>query len=127
MTHSDEKPMCKSPFMTLVFACCASATFAGEPILCQGSNPDWKLGLSEKTADFTYKNQDHMDVPQSATALSRDWPRAFTLIGRANTAIVLLDRDDCVLDGTPYPISADILTQDGTLPVLLTGCCKDAG
>lgn len=61
-----------------------------------------------------------MDLMHQTTAEGRDWPRAFTLIGERDTAIVLIEREDC--NGLPY--RAHLFTQRGQTPILLTGCCE---
>jgi len=96
---------------------------AAEPLVCFGDNPEWKLGLAETFADFTYKTQTRYTVPQKASALNRDWPKAYTLVARNSTAIVLIDQDACRAKGHDYPMSIDVLTQDGTAAIVLTGCC----
>lgn len=103
----------------------ATPSMAVEPVVCFGENPDWSLGLGEAFADFAFKKQVRLDVPQKARAEGRDWPRAFTLVGRTDTAIVILDRDVCRANGRDYPISADVLTQDGSAAIVLTGCCQE--
>ena len=91
---------------------------------CVGEAPDWKLGLGTETADLNYKQALRFDVPHSTTALNRDWPRAYTLVGQNATAIVILDQDACRIGAEEFPISADILTQDGSAAIMLTGCCR---
>lgn len=104
----------------------AGSVLAAPVIQCRGEAPRWKLGLGEAFADFTYKDrQIRLEVPQRARAEGRDWPRAYTLVGRTDTAIVVLDRDACRAEGRDYPVSADVLTQDGTRAILLSGCCDE--
>ena len=93
-------------------------------LICQGENPEWKLGIKGKIADIDFKHAVHFDVPQSASALNRDWPKAFTLIARTDTAIVIVDKDHCQLGGQSFDMSADVLTQDGAAAIVLTGCCR---
>ncbi len=95
-------------------------------LICFGSDPDWKLGLTADQADFSYKRAVRFDIPHQAQAENRDWPRALTLLAQTDTAILLLDQDICTVDGQTYAISADVLTQDGSAAILLTGCCKKA-
>lgn len=103
----------------------ASAASAEEPFLCSGENPDWKLGLGTETADFKYKIQIKMDIPHMTAAENRDWPKAYTLIGRDATAVVILNRMVCEIGDTDYPLTVHVLTQDGTAAIMLTGCCQD--
>ncbi len=95
-----------------------------ENLICRGENPEWKLGIKDKIGDLDFKHPVRFDIPQSASALNRDWPKAFTLIARTDTAIVIVDRDHCQLEGQDYDMSADVLTQDGSAAIVLTGCCR---
>ena len=91
---------------------------------CFGEKPDWKLGLGKESADFVYQRQINFDVPLITKAREgRAFPRAFTLTAPGETAIVLIDRDACLIGSTSYPASVDILTQDGSEAIILTGCC----
>ncbi len=108
-----------------LFAGLSQPAYAEPTILCSGTDPDWKLGITSETADLTYKRHVRLKIPQSTSAINRDWPKAFTLIARTDTAIVVLDRDACLLDGKEFPISVDVLTQDGSAAIMLTGCCQE--
>ena len=41
-----------------------------------------------------------------------------------DTAIVVVNEATCDLEGRPWPLTANILTQRGQTPILLTGCCE---
>ena len=91
---------------------------------CFGENPDWKLGLGKEKADFIYQRHINFDIPLITKAREgREFPRAFTLTAPGETAIVLIDRDACTFDAQDFPASVDILTQDGSEAIILTGCC----
>lgn len=107
---------------TLV-ACFLASPLQAQVLQCFGEAPDWKLGLGSSQADFNYKRPIRFDIPLTTKALEREFPRAFTLTAPGETAIVLIDRDQCSLGGASYPASVDILTQDGAEAIILTGCC----
>ena len=87
---------------------------------CSGQNPDWQLSFDSQQARFTFPSPTDMDVMLQTKAEGREWPRAYTLIGDRDTAIVLLDPVACS-NGTH---SANVLTQRGTTAILLAGCCE---
>ncbi len=89
------------------------------PLNCAGTDPAWTLQFSQESAILDYLRESEMTIPQASTAEGRAWPRAFTLVSRNNTAIAVIDLEDCL--GQPY--AADVLTQHGQTPILLTGCC----
>lgn len=89
------------------------------PLLCSGTSPDWSLQIGTDTATLDFQRRSEMTIPHQTTAEGRDWPRAMTLISRNDTAIVIIDQDAC--NGAAY--SAQVLTQRGETPILLTGCC----
>jgi hypothetical protein len=91
---------------------------------CAGSNPNWTLEITGATASFSFVNADSLDIPHISTAKDRDWPKALTLLGGRDTAIVILNKHLCsTAEITNYPIEANILTQNAETPVILTGCC----
>jgi hypothetical protein len=91
---------------------------------CAGSNPDWTLDITGTTASFSFVNADSLDIPHISTAKDRDWPKALTLLGGRDTAIVILNKHLCsTAQITNYPIEANVLTQKAETPVILTGCC----
>ncbi len=89
----------------------AIAATAAEPVLCFGTDPEWKLGIRETLADLTCKSIACFDIPHFTTAENRDCPKAYTLVASNASAIVVLDRDTRVADGKTYPLSVDILIQ----------------
>lgn len=91
---------------------------------CSADDPQWDLTLSNTEAQLTYAHRaTTFEVPLATTAENRDWPRAFTLIAEADSAIVLLEKETCGKDETHR---AHVLTQRGQTPILLTGCCRVA-
>lgn len=60
-----------------------------------------------------------MDIPDETEALNDPGTRALTLIGGRTTAILVVSTRAC----NTRSLSAYLLTQDGTTPILLTGCC----
>lgn len=93
------------------------------PLACEGNSPDWRLDLSGPVARFRFSGATEMEIPLRTRAEGRDWPRALTLIGERDTAIVVLHDRACGIAQDSFPIEAQILTQRGQTPVLLTGCC----
>lgn len=89
------------------------------PLSCSGSDPAWSLDIGIDTATLDFQRQSDMTIPHQTTAEGRDWPKAMTLISRNDTAIVIIDQETC--NGTTH--SAQVLTQRGETPILLTGCC----
>lgn len=111
-------------------ACLALPAFAQDalpPLACEGNDPDWQLSL-HSGAQFTYNGATtDMTIPQRTQAENAPFPKALTLLGGRNTAIVILNEHQC--DSayvTAFPIEANILTQKGEVPVILRGCCTVA-
>ncbi|MBY8974218.1 hypothetical protein KHP62_00265 [Rhodobacteraceae bacterium NNCM2] len=99
------------------------------PLLCGGAEPIWNLSLEDNRGAFTSPQQADAityDVRLTTTAKGREWPLALTLIGLRDTAIILLDQRQCTdtQTETDYPYAAHLMTQRGTEPILLTGCCR---
>lgn len=91
---------------------------------CAGNTPDWTLELTSETAVFDWTSVVEFGVPQQTTSPGREWPKALTLLGGRDTAIVILNEKRCsTAEITAYPFTAHILTQKGETPVILTGCC----
>jgi hypothetical protein len=108
---------------TLLLMICAGPA-AAQTYSCAGSNPDWTMQIDGASATFSYVAADVLDIPHQTTAHDRDWPKALTLLGGRDTAIVILnDRICSTAEVTDYPIEANILTQKAETPVILTGCC----
>lgn len=113
--------LCRSVLILLLSA--APALARDLPLSCSGTAPDWRLDLLGPVAVFHFPTRSEMDVKLITPAEGRDWPVAKTLAGPRDTAIVLLNERACsAADGT-FPIEAQVLTQRGTTPLLLTGCC----
>lgn len=97
-----------------------------ERLGCSGVAPAWTLTLDGDAARFAMPESGRpvtrMQVMQRSAAEGRDWPRAMTLIGKTDTAILLLEREPC----GAAPVRAHVLTQQGQRPILLTGCCVAA-
>lgn len=92
--------------------------------ICQGTAPDWSLTLSDTSASFAYYDRTStLEIPQASRAEGAEWPRAYTLIGPRDSAILIVTDQTC--DTGDH--SAHVLTQRGQTPVLLTGCCTSAG
>ena len=90
---------------------------------CQGSDPNWSLEISEEAATFAFLDRtSDLSIPQKSTAEGHDWPQAMTLIGPRDSAIVILHNRTC--NGETH--EAQVLTQRGEIPILLTGCCTVA-
>lgn len=87
------------------------------PLICDGAEPAWSMTITEDGSLFDYGRTSDLDIAWETQAEGAQWPRALTLIGRGDTAIVILEAptDDS------YPIR--ILTQRGETPLLLTGTC----
>ena len=90
--------------------------------LCSGEAPAWELRLAGGTARFSYPAPTEMDLMLETPAENADWPRAFTLIGERDTAILLIDRDAC--NGGEAARQGMVLTQRAQTPILLAGCCE---
>jgi len=102
----------------------AGAGVAEGSFACEGSKPGWTLEFDDVQATFVFPAPTYMDVKHVARAENRDWPRAFTLIGQRDTAIVLIERQVCETASETTGYRAQVLTQRGETPILLTGCCR---
>ena len=89
---------------------------------CRGEAPDWRLSLDADTATLVFPAPTAMEVMLETRPQGADWPRAFTLVGARDTAIVLVEREAC----GALPYRARVFTQRGQTPMLLTGCCEAA-
>ena len=89
------------------------------PLACSGVEPEWSIHMDGTQANFTYRGTSDMTIMLDTPAEGTDWPRAYTLIGRGDSAILIMEPNAC--ETGPY--SARVLTQRGETPVLLTGCC----
>lgn len=111
-------------FTTLVLCTTALSTAShGDhlplPLSCSGSDPDWSLEVSETEAEFSYLFDSDLVIALITTPENGPWPRALTLTGRWDSAILLLTPIECI-SGT---LSATVLTQRAEMPVMLVGCC----
>lgn len=111
---------------SLVLFSLASHAYAQEqsvllptPMACSGVEPDWSISMENSQAKFDYRGTSEMTIMLDTQAEGADWPRAYTLIGRGDSAIVIVEPNTC--ETGPY--TARVLTQRGQTPVLLTGCC----
>lgn len=84
------------------------------------------MALSDNTAQLDLFRNAPLTLMQETRADGYDWPRALTYIGERATAIVILERATCQLNAVTHPFEVQILTQRGTVPVVLTGCCAGA-
>jgi len=102
----------------------ATAETEADPLSCSG--PQWSLDIASDRAKFSYRRKSDLNLMLETFAAGAQWPRALTFVGRGDSAIVILeDGAACRYADTPNStISAQILTQRGELPVLLTGCCR---
>ena len=104
-----------------ICACAAEAAAQDElELTCAGEN--WSLELSDKDVSFSFLGDTKMEVMLDTPAEGREWPRAMTLIGDRDSGVLILDQRMC----GEAPYSAEVLTQRGTTPVLLVGCCQVA-
>lgn len=87
---------------------------------CTGQSPDWTLDIAHDGAVFNLARESELTIALDTPALDAEWPRALTLIGRGDSAIVILENRAC----ESGDLTARILTQRGETPLLLTGCCQ---
>ena len=89
-------------------------------LTCAGTDPNWSLHYDGNTAEFSFTDRTStLDVPQKSTAEGAEWPKAATLIGPRDSAIIVIHRRAC--ETMDYEMQ--VLTQRGETPLLLTGCC----
>ncbi|MCW1951340.1 MAG: hypothetical protein KIH44_008230 [Octadecabacter sp.] len=89
-----------------------------DDMTCSGQDPDWALEIAANTATLDYVRPSDMTLQLVTTAEGKDWPQAFTFVGRGDTAIVLLENPSD--DGQS---AVRVLTQRGETPLLLIGSC----
>lgn len=99
----------------ILTATCATAQDDNITFTCQGTDPEWELSVSGDAATFDYRRTSDMTLMLTTLPDGQDWPRAYTFIGRGDSAIAIIE------GGENHP--ARILTQRGETPVLLTGIC----
>ena len=96
----------------------ATAVLADDlSLACAGK--DWSLDLAGDRGTLMFPEAVEMDLMLTTPAHGLDWPKALTLVGARDTAIVILDEVSCG-NGTH---EAQVLTQRGQTPYFLTGCC----
>lgn len=117
--------MIRAASIVALMAAPALAQDAVLPLSCEGSAPDWQLQLDADRGSFTFGGATMvLPIPQRSHAEGRDFPRALTLAGGRDTAIVILNARRCdTNEVTGWPFEANILTQRGAEPVILFGCC----
>lgn len=101
---------------------------SAQPYLCGGVEPFWSLEIHAETATFSTPDipSQTLEIPLITETQGRPWPRAFTLISNTATGIALIRERACndTMSDRSYPFEIDYLTQTGTTPVILTGCCR---
>ena len=95
----------------------AAAPAAAQTFNCDGIDPDWNLRFDDVQARFSFPAPTDMDVVHSVQAEGLEWPRAYTLIGNRDTAIVVLQAP---IEGQQ---NIQVLTQRAEQPILLNGTC----
>lgn len=70
---------------------------------CVGSDPDWVLELLANQAQFRFAEATlDFDIPQSVMSEGDKGPRALTLLGDTETAIVILEAEICRIEGQEH-------------------------
>lgn len=117
--------MAQKAIITLLAFLVGQPAFGQTDYACFGVLPAWSVSITGDTSVLTTDKDITMDVMDETRAEGdRHWPRALTLVGRNDTAIVVLEKEMCELNGRAYPLQSQVLTQYGTVPILLTGCCE---
>lgn len=107
----------------LLLSCIANEVSA-ESFSCTGNTSGWELQINGDAASFSISPEEEFVIPQISTTDDGAWPRAYTLIGGRDTAILVLHERMCSNDRvTNGPYEATVLTQQGETPVILSGCC----
>lgn len=94
-----------------------------EQLECSGVNPAWTARINGAIGSFELTRRIEMTIPAANRAVNRDWPRAYTLLGRDDTAIVIVSDRACRIGEVDFAYTGDVLTQRADVPVVLTGCC----
>lgn len=110
--------------MILPLALCAALPCAAQDdpsmsLICAGSNPGWTLNMSPDSVTFSYLYNVDLEIALETRPQNDIWPRAYTLMGRGSSAILLVEPNMCA-GGI---LTARVLTQRADEPILLTGCC----
>jgi len=107
----------------MIAGCLATFAAEAETLTCTGIDPKWTARIDGAVGTFEITRSEPMTIPLVTRAERREWPRAFTLLGERDTAIVIVDRNACELGSNTLQHSAVVLTQRGTTAIMLTGCC----
>lgn len=111
--------MLRTPTFTALLALATPAT--ADAMQCSGSHPNWNADLNGEIATFQLRDRvQEYDVKLTTPAINDPDTTAYTLIGPADTAILIVHPGRC---NTAENI-AHILTQDRSEAILLTGCCR---
>ncbi len=108
------------PALIVFGSACAAAA---QSFSCAGQTPDWQLNMDSAQARMVFPATTEMDVKLATPAEGQDWPRAYTLVGERDTAIVVIEQENC---SDTAPFRAHVLTQRGQTPIFLTGCCTSS-
>lgn len=113
------------PSIVLKVVACLFAAIPAQAgdFACSGTAPDWVVDLRSNTARLVLGTETTMDIMLETLAEGQDWPRAYTLIGDRDTAILLIEREPCGPADNTRPYRAHLMTQRGQQPILLGGCC----
>ena len=111
------KTLCLLAICAIPFAASAQDTPA---LQCHGQTPNWRLDIRDDAAIFVFPGKTEMTVKAETRVEGAAWPRALTLIGDRDTGILVLHHRLC----GDAPFEAQMLTQRGQTPILLTGCCE---
>ena len=99
----------------------ASNAALADEMHCTGTHPNWQAELNGDTATFQLRERKgDYDVKLTTIAENDPDTTAYTLIGKTDTAILIVHPGRC---NTADHI-AHILTQDRSEAILLTGCCR---
>ncbi|MDG1457865.1 MAG: hypothetical protein P8Q92_08265 [Pseudoprimorskyibacter sp.] len=112
--------MIRSIFLVLCFLPGFALADLPQRMMCNGQNPAWTLRIEDDTAVLNHLIKTQMNLMLSTVAKGQLTPVALTFVGDRDTAIVVVHDRIC---GTA-PYEAQVLTQRGQTPILLTGCCE---
>jgi hypothetical protein len=112
--------MIRSIFLVLCFLPGFALADLPQRMMCNGQNPAWTLRIEDDTAVLNHVINTQMNLMLSTVAKGQLTPVALTFVGDRDTAIVVVHDRIC---GTAL-YEAQVLTQRGQTPILLTGCCE---
>lgn len=108
------------PVAATAFALLPVTAAFGAALSCAGTQPNWSVDVTGDRAQVRFRGLDApFTIPHRATALNDPEVTAYTMIGETVTAILIVTPGQC----NSSDLSAHLLTQDRSTPVLLTGCC----